>query len=472
MSKILDADAYSLAEQIKKKELTATDVVRTYIAHQKKINPILNCVVEDRYEEALKEAMICDQTPGEKKRGKLFGVPLSIKEAFHLAGMKTTGGLPARKEIVEAQDAQIVKQLKAEGAIFLSKTNTPALCFCQETENKLYGLTRNPWDLGKTAGGSSGGEGSLLAAGGAAVGIGSDIGGSIRFPSHFNGVIGFKSGKGQISIEGAFPPVEHPLQQRMFGIGAMGKSVRDARLIHEILTKDQIQPKSVSEYTINIPSITQFPIGEATQQMLLQIKKILENHFHLTDETPPYFEDSAMLWQLIMSIEGAKEVAKIAVSGRKTSPLFEYLKERTSRNSEIHPYLSWALIGAQLFKPNQQKLNQLSQTLHIGDSALNTYLENQLIILPVYHSPALPHGQIYKEIFSIRKTYLKYVPFIAYANTWGLPSLTIPVGTDENNLPIGLQIISKNGNEEAIFQLGEIFEKETRGYIRCTKYDK
>src|SRR5699024_8066190 len=130
--------------------------------------------------------------------------------------------------------------LKKAGAIILGKTNTPSLCFCQETENKLYGRTNNPWDVTRTAGGSSGGEGALIAAGGAAAGIGSDIGGSIRFPSHFNGVVGFKPGKYQVSPNGHFPSENTPLQERMLGIGPMGKSVRDIALLYDVIA-DKLQ---------------------------------------------------------------------------------------------------------------------------------------------------------------------------------------------------------------------------------------
>ena len=127
-----------------------------------------------------------------------------MKESFHVEGMRTTGGLLNRKESIQDADAEVVRKLRNEGAIILGKTNTPALCFCQETDNKLYGRTNNPWDLTRTAGGSSGGEGVLIAIGGAAVGLGSDIGGSIRLPSHFNGVVGFKSGNSQVSSVGVF----------------------------------------------------------------------------------------------------------------------------------------------------------------------------------------------------------------------------------------------------------------------------
>ena len=93
-----------------------------------------------------------------------------------------------------------------------------------------------------------------------------------------------------------------------------------------------------------------------------------------------------------------------------------------------------------------------------------THLDKRLIVMPVYHTAAPQHGIVYKEIFSIRKTFLKYMPFVAYANTWGLPVLTVPIGKDNEGMPIGLQIIGKNGNEDAIFSLGSFLEKHFDGY--------
>lgn len=466
---VLDMDATTIAKKIRNKELSSLEVVNAYIEHIEKINPKLNCFVQDRFKEARKEAKEVDEKiKNGVIEGKLFGVPISIKDSFHVKGMKTTGGLIHRKNAVMNEDAEIVNRLKHEGAIILGKTNTPVLCFCQETDNKLYGRTNNPWDQSRTAGGSSGGEGSLIGAGGAAVGIGADIGGSIRFPSHFNGAIGFKSGNGQIPMEGTFPPVTNPLQQRMFGIGAIGKSVQDAELIHEILSQKHLESRNLSEFQIVIPdNELYYPVNADTKQAIQIVKEILEDQFILIDEEPPHYREAALLWQLIMSIDGAKADLAIVFPNKKAHPFREFLKERLTRKSELHEYYTWAVFGANLFKPTEKKIKEIEEKLRAGDRDIQSYFQRRILILPVYHTAALPHGEVYWQLFSIRKTFLKYIPFVAYANTWGLPSLIVPVSEDQDGLPIGLQIISSVGNESAIFQLGKILEKSTRGYKRA-----
>jgi len=466
---LLDMDATSVAKAIQNREITALEAVNTYIDHIERVNKKINALVQARFEEARKEARIIDEKiKNGEMTGRLAGVPITIKDSFDIKGMATTGGLIHRKNHIANQDAEVVAKLKKEGAIFLGKTNTPILCFCQETDNKLYGRTNNPWDLSKTAGGSSGGEGSLIGAGGAAVGIGSDIGGSIRFPSHFNGVIGFKSGNRQVSQVGSFPYVEIPQQERMLGIGAIGKSVRDAELINDIIANERPKDVDLCKFKVILPlNKIHFPITQPVLHALKKVKSTIEKHnMPVFDETPPYYHSSALLWQLIMSIDGGEGGAKIAFGGKPIRPFMEFLKERVGKHSELHYFFTWATFGANLFRPSPKKIHEINDSLEKGDQEVGEYLKNAILILPVYHTAALPHGQVYWELFSIFKTFKKYIPFVAYANTWGLPSLTVPVADDDNGLPIGVQIISSIGNEKAIFQVGEWLEKNLRGYRR------
>lgn len=469
---ILNMDATSIADAIKSGELSSYEVVNTYIEHLKKVNPIINAVVEERYAEALLEARAKDNQTNNTDKGPLFGVPISVKEAFNVAKMKTTGGLVNRKDLIAREDADVVLQLKRAGAIILGKTNTPALCFCQETDNKLYGRTNNPWDITRTAGGSSGGEGALLGAGGAAAGIGSDIGGSIRFPSHFNGVIGFKPGKNQVPSNGHFPADDIPLQKRMSGMGPMGKSVRDMELMYQIIATNPTAKKSLEDVNIEIlPNKTKFPISNKIRHALNSMEQFLSNSFSVNRKVPPYFGESAQLWQEIMSIDGGKSMEKLAFNKDRSHVLAAYAKEKLTKKTQVHSYLSWALIGAKLFKPSMSRIREIETIIKQGDDELSDYLKNRVLIFPVYHTGAREHGNVFREIFSIRKTFRDYMPFVAYANVWGLPSLTIPVGIDENDMPIAVQIMSMNGNEDAIFHLGKVVEENFRGYVRCSKLD-
>lgn len=465
---ILNMDAVTLAAEIAARRISSLDAVNTYIMHINNFNPAINALVENRFSAARREAQEIDARLARGEGGgRLMGVPITIKEAFDIAGMKTTGGLIWRQEMIMESDSEVVTRLKNEGAVFLGKTNTPILCFYQETDNKLYGRSNNPWDINKTTGGSSGGEGALIAAGGAAVGIGSDIGGSIRFPSHFNGVVGFKSGNNQVPHTGSYPPFTVALQEKMLGIGAMAKSVRDARLINDILAFTPPTPRNLEKFSLTLPIDNLFyPVDNDTLGSLTAARDFLSRQMEVVDAPPPYYTDAALLWQQIMSIE----IDAVAAAGFGEKPVrlwWEYLREVLFKSSQLHRFFTWVMIGAKMFAPNPAKIAQIEQTIATGEQTVNNYLDNRLLVLPVYHTAAKLHGEVIRDIFSVRRTYLRYMPFIAYANTWGLPSLIVPVAEDQEGMPIGLQIISRVGNEDAIFQLGEIMEKHFRGYRRA-----
>lgn len=468
---ILEMDATSIASLIKKGELTCREAVSAYINHIKKVNPDINAVVEDHFEEALQKADELDKK--EDKSGALFGVPISIKESINVANMKTTGGLEHRQDLIARQDATVISKLKKAGAIILGKTNTPALCFSQETENKLYGRTNNPWDTTKTAGGSSGGEGALLATGGAAVGIASDIGGSIRIPAHFNGVIGFKPGMNQVPIEGHFPSVMDTLAERMFTIGPMGKSVQDMRLLYQVISNKRIKTQRLQSFKVEIlPGTIEYPLSERTQDALDTIESYLGKFFATKRTVPPFFEESARMWQDILASIPNNILEHEAYNNDRSGVIRAFVREKLTQRTSIHPSLSWGVFGSKVLKPSAKRMLKNKDALEKGDKRLSEYLHDRLLIFPVYTDVAPKHGKVYHEMFSVRKSFLKYMPYVSYANVWGLPSLTIPVEEDDKNMPIAIQIMSAIGNEDGILRLGRLLEKRFRGYKRCTYYDK
>lgn len=475
LTDLLNMDATAIAQKIRKKELTIEQITKTYIEHIQHANPALNAVVEERFDAALAEAREKDKHfPSDIDNYPLYGVPITVKESFDVSDMKTTGGLIHLKDHIATTDAPIVKKLKDAGAIILGKTNTATLCYAQESDNKLYGRTNNPWDLKRTAGGSTGGEGSILAVGGAAAGIGSDIGGSIRLPSHFNGVFGFKSAKYSISNEGHFPGATVPLQQRMESYGPMGKSTRDMQLMYEIIIGEKLTDEDLNDLTINVlPTNIPYPLNDTTKHLLNQVADFLEESFTVQRSMPPYFEESSELWQEIMSLDGSESIERIAFNDEPSTGrlVWTYLREKTRKKTDWHRYLLWALLGSKLFKPSKEKSKSIKQTIVDGDKQLQTDLNDQLLIFPIYHTPTQPHGDVFAEIFSIRKTFKQYMPYLAYASVWGLPALTVPLTFDSENLPIALQIMGLPGQESHIFTLGKVLEKQFTSYVRCDTYD-
>jgi amidase len=209
---LIYASATVLAQAIRSKKVSAVEVVNAYLQRIEEVNPTLNAVVQLTADAARAQAREADaaQARGEGK-GPLHGVPITIKDMIETAGVICTSGTKGRASCVPPRDATIVARMHAAGAIILGKTNTPELGVAPETDNLVYGRTNNPYDLSRTPGGSSGGEGAITAAGGSPLGLGSDGGGSIRIPAHCCGIVGIKPTSGRVPRTGHFPGPGGPM---------------------------------------------------------------------------------------------------------------------------------------------------------------------------------------------------------------------------------------------------------------------
>lgn len=457
---IYEMDASTLAEKIRKREITSVEATEAFIERIEKVNPAINALVENRFQEAREEAAACDKLleSGKKPEGKLFGVPISVKECFDVKGMHTTAGIPSWKEKTITEDAKVIRLLKKEGAIILGKTNTPVLSYCQETDNLLYGRTNNPWNLDRTCGGSSGGEGALIAAGGAAVGLGTDFGGSIRFPSHFNGTVGFKPGALAVSEEGMEPILPHPAQKRMVGIGPIAKSVQDAKLVYEIVSEQKLDQVDLKDFEIVIPrNINDLQMEDYTLEALKEVENNLSS-FKIADNELPYLKEANDWWLKIMCWDGGKDLVN-QVSDGSFKKLFS--------SKEIHKYFKRAMMTAVTVRSlmmSDKKWEQLQKDVEAAKEEVDKYLEKRILVLPVYHSAAPEHGKVFQEMFSATMSYKKYMPPVSFVNCFGLPSLIIPIKENKDGLPVGIQFITTQKQEAALFELGSQLEKNVRGY--------
>ena len=209
---IIYADAVELARRIRDRELSPVEVVQAHLDRIEAANPRLNALIAypegvlERAREA--EAAVIR---GEN-RGPLHGVPFTVKDCVDTEGVRTTRGSKLFEDYVPAADATVVKRLKDAGGIFIAKSNMPEFALWWETDNLVYGRTENPWMIGRTPGGSSGGEASAIASGMSPLGIGSDVGGSIREPANYCGIVGLKATHGRIPLNRALargPPALH-----------------------------------------------------------------------------------------------------------------------------------------------------------------------------------------------------------------------------------------------------------------------
>ncbi len=227
--------ATQMASLIARGEISASEAVEAHIAQIERVNPALNAVVVKRYEAARAEARAADaRRKAGADLGPLHGVPVTVKECLGLEGTASTFGLPSRAGHRAANDERHVARLRNAGAIVLGKTNVAQLLFYYESDNPLYGTTNNPWNPARTPGGSSGGEAAIIAAGGSALGLGTDIGGSTRIPAHFCGIASLKPTAGRTPDLGRFSV---PVGQQAVPsqVGVLGRHVEDVTLGLEVI---------------------------------------------------------------------------------------------------------------------------------------------------------------------------------------------------------------------------------------------
>src|SRR5947208_3563958 len=251
---LTELSATALAEAIRTRVVTATEVLEAHLAVLKDLNPVHNAVVAERYDEARREA---DAAEARVAAGgpvpPLLGVPCTIKEAIAVAGLPNTAGVVARRGQLATESAPVVRRLVDAGAIVVGVTNTSELCMWVETENRLYGRTRNPYDPSRTAGGSSGGEGAAVGGGGVPFGIGSDIGGSVRIPAFCCGVFGHKPSRGLVPATGNYPPAGGR-STRLFTNGILARRSEDLMpLLRLISGPDGMDPLVVDPPSLGEP---------------------------------------------------------------------------------------------------------------------------------------------------------------------------------------------------------------------------
>lgn len=234
---ILHMSATDLAEAIRKQEITSVMVIQCYVDRLKEVNPVLNAIAGERFEAALQDATKADELCNDldkeiiKEKYPLLGVPFSVKVTIGVKGLPIHGGVYSRRFIISDEDAVVVKNLRASGAIPICVTNVPEWGLGFESHNKIHGHTLNPYDTRRCPGGSSGGETSLIGSAASLFGIGSDFMGSCRHPAMFCGVFGHRPTRPIISNEGLIPVIPDPTVEYILSIGPMCRYAKDLPVI-------------------------------------------------------------------------------------------------------------------------------------------------------------------------------------------------------------------------------------------------
>lgn len=459
----LHASATELARRIRDGALTSEAVVTACIERIAAVNPAINAVVQRRDDAALADARAADRalTDG-RPAGPLHGVPITIKDSFDTAGLVSTGGTLGRMHTVPTADATIVRRLKAAGAIVLGKTNTPELTLAYEANNLIYGMTRNPYDLSRGTGGSSGGSAAIVAAWGSPLDVGSDTAGSIRFPAHCCGVAGLKPTSGRVPRTGH---IIGPggLQQWLTAIGPIARRVEDLELALGIIAG----PDDVD------PHIVPVALGRAADVDLRGLRAALFVDTALASATPDV-RDAVT--------RAAQALARAGVEvDQATLPAFErpfaFFPQLFGADGAAGLEGFLAFLGTREVSPEVQGAirlmrPQLMSSAALGDlmieidrwrtEALAFARHYDLIICPAAADVApLPVTDWNDPAVSWNAGIFPYlVPF----NFTGAPSVVVRAGSGRSGLPIGVQCVAQPWRENVALRAASEIEAALGGW--------
>jgi len=457
--------AAQMADIVRQKEISPVELVRAHIERAQALQPRLNAFVTLDADRALDAARAAEAVLARgEPAGALHGVPVTIKSAIDVKGLVCAAGSALRRTHVPQEDAPLVARLRAAGAIVLGNTNVPECLMAYESNNALYGATSNPWDLSRTAGGSSGGEAAAIAAGCSAAGVGSDGGGSIRVPAHFCGICGLKPTPGRIPITGHFPP-----GGGAFGwigaVGPMARTVGDLRFLFEAMAGpdpgDALSaPVSVLHTGeeelrgLRIGLLESKALPPATPETQAAVQRagqaLSEQGFAVEPAQLNGIGPALELWRFFF-VRAIGYLLREAFAGEE-SKLSPMLREYLAVGAEEPPITIDEFMGACVERDARRGafLRQMEKT--------------PILLSSVSVSPAFRHGEgTWRKGKSI-PPYQEIMPHSQWLNVAGLPAAVLPVGASPEGLPIGVQIIGRAYEEELVLAVAECIERACGGY--------
>ena len=499
---LTQSSASELAKLISSGEASSEEVVEAHIQRIEQVNPKLNAVVVKRYEQARAEARDADirRASGEKL-GALHGVPVTIKECLDVKDMPSTFGLTTQANNIAKQDVHAVERLREAGAIILGKTNVAQLLIYYESDNPVYGRANNPWNLERTPGGSSGGEGAIIAAGGSPLGLGTDIGGSLRIPAAFCGIASIKPTVGRLNDPGRF---SIPFGQRAIvsQIGPLARHVDDLALALEVINGVNVEPalplgdyRKVDVSRLRIGYYTSdgtLAPAPAVQRAVKEAADVLRQRgAQVVEWTPPAINEAVHLFFALVSADGGAGFKRALANGKRD------FRANTLATLGGLPAPMRALVGGLLKSVGQPTLgNFLGHFGHTRTDQYWTLTEMQIdyqqrfaqalnrdgidvILCPACPLPAFTHGASndlgtaggYTILYNVLGYPAGVVPFMQVRTSEEVsrqPSkdmvekTALKVEQNSAGLPVGVQVVARPWREHVSLAVMSALEASAR----------
>jgi amidase len=434
MSELWELGALELAAAIRERAASSREVVEAHLARIDAVNPALNAVVRRLDDEALAAADVADKVlAGGDEVGALHGVPFTVKENIDVGGQPTTQAIVALADAIAERDAPVVERMRDAGAIPIARTNLPDLGLRVHTDSSLHGLTRNPWNPHVTAGGSSGGEGAALASGMSPLGLGNDLGGSLRNPAHCCGIASIKPSAGVVPHATTVPPVELLLSSQLMMVeGVMARRVGD--VLAGLLTVAGSHVRDPLSVPVALPPAPERPVrialsaeppgGSTDPRIAAAIRgaadALADAGHDVREATPPSYEEAIVLWAALLAPDLASQrellFAVIGDGGRR-------FIEFTEVGFTAFDTTKWPA----LFLDRHRIANEWE--LFFGDV--------DVLLTPTWTTPPFEHGADVDSAEGALGVVEAMRPVLP-ANFLGLPASVAPAAIVDG-LPVGAQ---------------------------------
>lgn len=446
------------------------------------MNDIINAAVVLNFSEARDKAIETDQRIASLdshrikellKRKPLLGIPYTCKDAIAIKGKEITCGIFDQIGAKCATSAEVIRRMDAAGAILLAITNVPEVCMCMETTNGIYGRTNNPYDGRRSAGGSSGGEGALIGAAGSLIGIGSDIGGSIRIPAFMNGIFGMKNTPGVIPLEGHIPEARD-YQKQMLKIGPMCRYVEDIPLLIKVMGGDCVPPLRLHdpvdfkkirllymEGIRNAPSVE--PLSADMKSTLLKAVEHFETKYDIEAIRLdfPLFAKSFDIEFVSLQARDEPKMGDYLLSIRGNKGYLNGFAEMPKLLAGTSNHSAGGVLYSMLESINKTTEEEKAEILRLRERLVRQLAEvlrnDGILMFPSWPQTAPFHNQSLFTLFNITYT--------SIFNALTFPVIQCPMGLDDNGLPLGIQVVAGRHCDRLLISAAKEISSAFGGWI-------
>ena len=468
------ASATSMLRGLQNRVISSTELLENHLQRIEQFNPVLNAIVTPNYEEALAVAQGTDTSRSRGEDAPLLGLPLTIKDCIDVAGLAGTAGVEAFSDRVPESDSRLAARVKEAGGVVLGKTNVPPNAADWQSSNPIFGRTNNPWDLGRTPGGSTGGGAAAVAAGLTPLEFGSDIGGSIRVPAAFCGIYGHKPSETALARSGHFPGTPLPNPAVTMAVqGPLARTAEDLALGLDVTSGPDVgedvawrleipnsRHTTLSDFRVAVmPQIEWLPVDSeilAAQEQL--VESLVAGGAKVAKTQPANFGDLRRHHRVYSSILGlmtssgtAEQRGRLATNMRASHDEFQ-IAMADGIEASGGDFLGW-----------------LQERERFREGYREFFKSWDVLIAPITLTPAFPHTEAPwpERVLTVNGSEVSYglqTVYPAVATLCGQPATAFPVGLTRSGLPIGLQAIGPYLEDHTPITFASLLEAEFSGF--------